>query len=329
MKKSHKIILTALGVLAVVALYNFSTPIKTVVQNNIAEKIGGVEIVYKTTEVNGIKVKKPFVLGIFELPPAPDPIENAATLGGVDSNHNMVRDDVERHILLDTEYFTTPKVKAFGLQYARVGQYINTIDDHKDIDRGNMADHILLLVTIEACSDFIDENSAYIQTHWQKYLGDPVFKLYKKIDRLIYNTDARQSSYLAVNGSLGGLINGPTNPGQYAYRYADFDLEALKRGEYKWIPEKYTDRVIPNYTPGDGTPWKFVYKGRYLEGNLTKVVELFFGFKNLKETRQIHSLHAEICSTHTLEEMRDMNYIQGWDRYWEYQFSTTKPEDLL
>jgi len=329
MKKSHKIILAALGVLAGVALYNFSAPVKTAVQNNIAEFVGDVKIEYRDVESNGKVMKKPFVLGIFELPPAPNPIENAATLGGVDSNHNMVRDDVERHILLDTEYFTTPKVKAFGLQYARVGQYINTIDDHKDIDRRNMADHILLLATIENCSDFIDENSTYLQNQSRNSWWFAVLNVYQDLNQLIYNTDARQSSYLAVNGSLGGLINGPTNPGQYAYRYADFDLEALERGEYKWIPEKYKDRVVPNYTPGDGTPWKFVYKGRYLEGNLTKVVELFFGFKNLKETRQIHSLHAEICSTHTLEEMRDMNYIQGWDRYWEYQFSTTRPEDLL
>lgn len=49
----------------------------------------------KTETINGITV-----------PPAPDPVVNNATLAGVDSNNNGVRDDVERKI---AEVVTNPQ----------------------------------------------------------------------------------------------------------------------------------------------------------------------------------------------------------------------------
>src|SRR3989344_1300827 len=51
------------------------------------------------------------------LPPEPDPTENNATLAGVDSNQNGIRDDVERAIYL--KYKDTPRVAIAALQYAK------------------------------------------------------------------------------------------------------------------------------------------------------------------------------------------------------------------
>jgi len=51
------------------------------------------------------------------LPPEPDPAENNATLVGVDSNKNGIRDDVERAIYL--KYKDTPRVAIAALQYAK------------------------------------------------------------------------------------------------------------------------------------------------------------------------------------------------------------------
>src|SRR3989338_1991490 len=51
------------------------------------------------------------------LPPEPDPAENNATLAGVDSNRNGIRDDVERTIYL--KYKDTPRVAIAALQYAK------------------------------------------------------------------------------------------------------------------------------------------------------------------------------------------------------------------
>jgi len=51
------------------------------------------------------------------LPPEPDPTANSATLAGVDSNNNGIRDDVERAIYL--KYKDTPRVAIAALQYAK------------------------------------------------------------------------------------------------------------------------------------------------------------------------------------------------------------------
>ena len=52
-----------------------------------------------------------------DLPPEPDPTANSATLAGVDSNNNGIRDDVERAIYL--KYKDTPRVAIAALQYAK------------------------------------------------------------------------------------------------------------------------------------------------------------------------------------------------------------------
>jgi len=51
------------------------------------------------------------------LPPEPDPTENNATLVGVDSNQNGIRDDVERAIYL--KYKDNKRVAIAALQYAK------------------------------------------------------------------------------------------------------------------------------------------------------------------------------------------------------------------
>jgi len=51
-----------------------------------------------------IKPAKPEVINGYTLPPEPDPKINNATLLGVDSNNNGVRDDVERWIVKNFEH---------------------------------------------------------------------------------------------------------------------------------------------------------------------------------------------------------------------------------
>src|SRR3990167_9872021 len=52
-----------------------------------------------------------------ELPPEPDAAENNATLVGVDSNNNGIRDDVERAIYL--QYKDNQRAVVAMLQYAK------------------------------------------------------------------------------------------------------------------------------------------------------------------------------------------------------------------
>lgn len=55
-----------------------------------------------------------------DLPPAPDPVANEATLVGIDTNKNGIRDDVERTIY--QKYKNQPKVAIAMLQYAKALQ---------------------------------------------------------------------------------------------------------------------------------------------------------------------------------------------------------------
>ena len=52
-----------------------------------------------------------------DLPPEPDPVANNATLSGVDSNNNGIRDDVERAIY--AKYKDNKRVAIAALQYAK------------------------------------------------------------------------------------------------------------------------------------------------------------------------------------------------------------------
>ncbi len=54
------------------------------------------------------------------LPPVPDPIENDATVAGIDANGNGVRDDVELAIF--EKYSSDKKARAAALQYAMTEQ---------------------------------------------------------------------------------------------------------------------------------------------------------------------------------------------------------------
>jgi hypothetical protein len=58
------------------------------------------------------------------LPPAPDPLKNNATVAGIDANHNGIRDDVELAIF--KEYPNSPKIRAAELQYALTEQMFLT-----------------------------------------------------------------------------------------------------------------------------------------------------------------------------------------------------------
>jgi len=88
-------------------------------------------IVWRMTVLSGVDDTKAAVSRIHasklawsdingELPPAPDPKQNDATLAGVDSNNNGIRDDVERAIF--TKYKSNQKTAVAMLQYAKALQ---------------------------------------------------------------------------------------------------------------------------------------------------------------------------------------------------------------
>lgn len=67
---------------------------------------GGAKEAPAPEQINGLTV-----------PPQPDPVANASTLAGVDSNSNGIRDDVERQIA--TNFGTEPPLLPLATEHAR------------------------------------------------------------------------------------------------------------------------------------------------------------------------------------------------------------------
>lgn len=119
------------------------------------------------------------------VPPEPDPVKNAATLAGVDSNNNGVRDDVERNIANSTKTqidFDT------ALAYSK--SYQDQIVASNNISRADA----LKIVTKSVCLD--------------GKTGD-ISKLTNNAGLIdnIANTKARRSALAQFNTILGG-VNG-------------------------------------------------------------------------------------------------------------------------
>jgi len=154
-----------------------------------------------------IKPAKPEVINGYTLPPEPDPKINNATLLGVDSNHNGIRDDVERwiiaHYAKDPKY---PKTKtAIALQYAKASQYIISHDPkhayenktYEIFDRAmDCEGYWLNTITKDMNS------SAYIDFSLENNIFGDNFK------SKMFNTKERTKAYWQFNGSLSGHMLG-------------------------------------------------------------------------------------------------------------------------
>lgn len=150
---------------------------------------------------NTIEINIATVINGYVLPTEPDPALNNATLLGVDSNDNGVRDDVEIYIIKryasDPKY---PKTKtAIALQYAWASQKIlesPTIDSKKYIDDAIDCESYWADLHTKHLSGF-----EYVQFRMKnKVFNDPETK------DIIYNTRERINQKFNFNTALSGNI---------------------------------------------------------------------------------------------------------------------------
>lgn len=157
----------------------------------------------KTSEALTITVYKE--INGYKLPPEPDPVVNDATLLGIDSNGNGVRDDVERYIVIrysqDPKY---PKTKtAIALQYAWASQKIlenPTIESKKYIDDALDCQYYWAGKETDKHTQGLSGFEKGKYRRGLKLLTDPVLK-----DK-IYNTRARLTQKFSFNAALSGNI---------------------------------------------------------------------------------------------------------------------------
>jgi len=143
----------------------------------------------------------PKVINGFKLPPKPDEKKNNETLLGIDFNHNGIRDDVERWIIIhhakDPKY---PKTKtAIALQYAWASQKIlenPTMESKRYLDDALDCQYYWLNKKTQGLSGKGSIHFSVLHT----VFGDPVLK-----DK-IYNNKERIEQYFRFNKALSDHI---------------------------------------------------------------------------------------------------------------------------
>ncbi|QQG37941.1 MAG: hypothetical protein HYS26_00055 [Candidatus Kaiserbacteria bacterium] len=131
-----------------------------------------------------------------DLPPAPDPALADATIEGIDSNGNGIRDDVELAIF--AKYPNDKKIRAAELQYAMALQmYLTKVMNTETWVAAVQQESRAYGCIFENASDPALENAR---------------KTSERVEGLVLNTDGRKSAYDRVEKKYTtsfGSTNGP------------------------------------------------------------------------------------------------------------------------
>ena len=156
----------------------------------------------KSTDSEWKPNQEVIVINGHTLPPEPNPAINNATLLGVDSNENGVRDDVEIYIYKRFRNFeNSRKDRAIAMQYAKATQII--IQNPENAYENKT---YLLMLDAHYCKVYvcdIEANGSW--DTWLDYsLKHKVFDEHMK--DVIFNTKRRLEAYLLYNDALSGHV---------------------------------------------------------------------------------------------------------------------------
>ena len=171
-----------------------------------------------TTPVNNPNTNdknSPLIINGYTLPPEPGSVVNNATLLGIDSNNNGVRDDVERYIILRFAKEKYPKTRtALGMQYAWAMQKVieNPVQESaKYIDDALYCEHYWYSKQNEATNQRISElvksdldAAMSLRENIMKWEAE--FEVFddKDINAVLLNTRERMKQEFAFNGAMSG-----------------------------------------------------------------------------------------------------------------------------
>lgn len=114
------------------------------------------------------------------LPPVPDQAQNDATVAGIDSNNNGIRDDVELAIF--RKYPNSPKVRAAQLQYASAIQLMLTKVYNSET---------WVAAAKQDTRAYLCIGETYPRTNFQKYLQITEERS-EEVEDLVIDTPSRQ-----------------------------------------------------------------------------------------------------------------------------------------
>jgi len=138
-----------------------------------------------------LQKRKKEVIDGYTLPPEPDPKINNATLLGIDSNHNGVRDDVERWIY---HTYNHPIERGLFMQRARVYQMV-ILNPNNAKETVKYSDNAL------SCEIYWIYKSVTKPFNKYKYFEDR-----KEIKKIQFNTIKRHMAFERYNAEFSGKI---------------------------------------------------------------------------------------------------------------------------
>ncbi|MDR1614892.1 MAG: hypothetical protein LBS26_04900 [Campylobacteraceae bacterium] len=160
----------------------------------------------------------------YTLPPMPPKTQNDATLLGIDTNNNGIRDDVEIYIYNRFQGYTNSKVeREIAMQYAKTAtQLIQSPETAYEDKKHEIEDRAL------------DCKWYYYDTYLKNVTYSEGLKyrmehdvLDDRLDDAIFNTKDRLKAYFKYNASMSGHVFSD----RIAVKEAcDFDVDALIEG---------------------------------------------------------------------------------------------------
>ncbi len=172
---------------------------------------------HKSQHIKEIKYRfyVPEVINGFKLPFEPDPVVNKATLLGVDSNGNGVRDDVERYII---KTYQDEKIAIqIGFQLARA---YNTVID----DPANAEETTKIMSAAIDCEGYFRVYAKLFKDEF--YLENEIDS--KKFKSMNLNTKERIQAFLTHNNLLSGGVFNSTKIKDMKSQ-CSFDVEQMLR----------------------------------------------------------------------------------------------------
>jgi hypothetical protein len=164
----------------------------------------------------------------YTLPPKPPKTQNDATLLGIDTNNNSIRDDVEIYIYNRFQGYTNSKVeREIAMQFARASNEIITNPETAYEDKK----HEILFKAL-ACKWY------YYDTYLQNVEGFNNKEKYRnehdifdaEFKDVVFNTKERLKAFFRYNKSMGGHVF-KTLP--HTKDHCDFDPDLLIEGTLK------------------------------------------------------------------------------------------------
>ncbi len=184
----------------------------------------------------GISFSNAEVVKGYTLPPEPNKALNHSTLLGIDSNNNMLRDDVERWVV--KQPWSHQRI-AGALQRMRGLQILI----NEDIGDEN----------IRSAFGSMTER-AYFASRHNPSLTEQLREEDEFAARM-FNTKERKKAYLDYDASFSGkIIHAFPGSGKFSYKYADYTMEDGNLGSYEFNPDIYSSKeLIPLYSGENGT----------------------------------------------------------------------------